>query len=80
MPKIDYKKKAEQLAKDNIESVGWIDVNLKLPSEGELVDVKYTVGSANPKQLIEKGKVNKRGRFSGEMDWKYATHWKPTVL
>lgn len=69
--------KDSKITYDSLLAAGFIDVNKELPSVGELVEVAYSVGSIGRKFVIEKGKVDKRGRFSGEMDWNYAIFWKP---
>lgn len=58
-------------------TAGWVDSEKDLPAAGTTVDVMYMCGSINVEYIIEKGSVNKRGRFSGEMDWKVAVFWKP---
>jgi hypothetical protein len=62
---------------NSLVSAGYIDVNKELPTAGELVNVVYLAGSIDRDIIIEKGKINERGRWTGETDWKSAIFWKP---
>lgn len=56
---------------------GWIDVDNELPKVGEPVQVAVKVGGISPHILIKADELQKRGRFSCEMDWVSVLYWKP---